>query len=189
LKPRSIFWMIAHHTHFSVLLCKKTQMKSMLLSEKTAGSLGGPDGHLLPPKARKSATSEGGLMAICSPASPPAGRRALLDGNLARKKLPPQDEEYVIWDTELPGFGLRVRPSGRRVWFVRVRQRGTQRRIALGAAEDVDAVSARKEARRLLGAVAVDGLPKKEAVKAAPTMREFDSSSLSLDVRSRAGLR
>ncbi len=129
-------------------------MKSMRLSEKTAGSLGAPT-------------------AICSPASPPAGRRALLDGNLARKKLPPQDEEYVIWDTELPGFGLRVRPSGRRVWFVRVRQRGTQRRIALGAAEDVDAVSARKEARRLLGAVAVDGLPKKEAVKAAPTMREF----------------
>ena len=39
------------------------------------------------------------------------GRRALLDGNFARRKLLLRTSEYCIWDTELAGFGLRVRPS------------------------------------------------------------------------------
>ncbi|WP_343033355.1 Arm DNA-binding domain-containing protein [Altericroceibacterium indicum] len=39
-----------------------------------------------------------------------------------------------MWDTELAGFGLRVRPSGNYFWFVRVRHRGKHRRISLGRA-------------------------------------------------------
>ena len=52
------------------------------------------------------------------------GRRALLDGNSARRDLPLRETEYCIWDTELAGFGLRVRPTGNDYWFVRLRHRG-----------------------------------------------------------------
>ena len=101
------------------------------------------------------------------------GRKVFLDGNFARRKLPLRTSEYCIWDTELPGFGLRVRPSGNYFWFVRLRHRGKHRRITLGKTTDLDAVLARSQARRLLAEAALDGLPKRVAVKSTPTMNDF----------------
>ena len=101
------------------------------------------------------------------------GRRALLDGNFARRKLPLRETEYCIWDTELAGFGLRVRPSGNYFWFVRVRHRGKHRRISLGRTDELDAGVARAQARRILAEVALDGLPKRAVVKATPTLSDF----------------
>ena len=101
------------------------------------------------------------------------GRQAFLDGNFARRKLPPKAREYCIWDSELPGFGLRVRPTGHYYWFVRVRHRGKHRRISLGCTGDVDAVLARSQARRLLAEVVLDGLPKRAVVKSTPTMTDY----------------
>lgn len=101
------------------------------------------------------------------------GRRTFLDGNFARRKLPLAASEYCIWDTELPGFGLRVRPTGRYYWFVRLRHRGKHRRITLGRTDNVDAVLARTQARRLLAEVALDGLPKRTVVKATPLLSDY----------------
>jgi integrase len=84
--------------------------------------------------------------------------------------------EYTVWDTELAGFGLRVRPTGKAYWTVRVRHRGKQRRVTIGWTEDVDAAVARAQARRLLAEVALDGLPKRKAVKSAPTLATFVDS-------------
>jgi hypothetical protein len=83
--------------------------------------------------------------------------RAYLDGNFARRRHPDWPMDYVIWDTELAGFGWRVRPSGTHVWFVRLRQRGRHRRIGLGRCKDVDALFARKMAQRCLAEAALDG--------------------------------
>ena len=63
---------------------------------------------------------------------------ALLDGNFVRRELPLKPYEYCVWDTELPGFGLRISPKGRYYWTVRLRHRGKQRRESLGRADDVD---------------------------------------------------
>lgn len=101
------------------------------------------------------------------------GRRALLDGNFARRKHLLLEHEYCIWDTQLPGFGLRVRPSGRTFWFARLRHRGRHRRVSLGCTDDVDAVLARTQARRLLAEAALDGLPKRAVVKSTPLMADF----------------
>ena len=101
------------------------------------------------------------------------GRRALLDGNFARRKLPLREHEYCIWDTELAGFGLRVRPSGNYFWFVRLRHRGKHRRITLGRTDELEAGLARAQARRILAEAALDGLPKRAVVKATPTMTDF----------------
>ncbi|MBV1692341.1 tyrosine-type recombinase/integrase [Novosphingobium sp. G106] len=99
--------------------------------------------------------------------------RAFLDGNFVRRTLPLRATEYSIWDTVLPGFGLRVRPTGRYYWFVRVRHRNTQRRVTLGRADEVDADLARAQARRLLAEVALDGLPKRTKVSATPPLNDY----------------
>jgi len=98
---------------------------------------------------------------------------ALLDGNFVRRELPLKSHEYCIWDTDLPGFGLRISPKGRYSWTVRLRHRGKQRRVSLGRTDDVDAALARAQARRLLAEVALDGLPKRPVVKATPTMTDY----------------
>ncbi len=112
-------------------------------------------------------------MALMVPNRKKRGRRAFLDGNFARRKLPLKGHEYSIWDTELAGFGLRVRPTGRYYWFVRLRHRGKHRRVSLGCTEDMDAALARSQARRLLAEVALDGLPKRAVVESTPTMTDY----------------
>ena len=101
------------------------------------------------------------------------GRRALLDGNFARRNHAVRASDYCIWDTELPGFGLRIHPSGHSHWFVRLRHRGKHRRLTLGRSNELDAVLARTQARRLLAEVALDGLPKRAVIKATPTLDDF----------------
>jgi integrase len=99
--------------------------------------------------------------------------RAYLDGNLGRKKLRTARSDYVIWDTELTGFGLRVQPTGTKSWIVRLRRRGKQQRVTLGRTEDIDAVTARWKARQLLTEVALDGLPRRDVQKQAPLFSQY----------------
>ncbi len=134
------------------------------------------DGCLVPTKVQNSETlgsSSGKSDGHMVPISRKPGRRAFLDGNFARRKLPLKTSEYCIWDTELAGFGLRVRPSGNYFWFVRLRHRGKHRRITLGRTTDINAARARSKARQLLAEAALDGLPKRVVVKSTPTMNDF----------------
>lgn len=80
-----------------------------------------------------------------------------LDGNIARRKI--KGKEFFWWDTELPGFGLRVFAGGSRSWFLQFRQRGKQMRITLGRPPEVRAEEARTLARAQLAKVMLDGLP------------------------------
>jgi len=153
---------------------KSTKSTAALL--KTPRSSGCDDGHMVPKKSTflvgcepDLAPSDGYLV----PNASRAEKRALLDGNFARKNHPAGPSEYVIWDAELAGFGLRIRPSGNVFWTVRLRHRGKQRRVTIGRVEDVDATLARAQARRLLAEVALDGLPKHRPVKATPTLSAF----------------
>ena len=67
------------------------------------------------------------------------------------KTAPPG--EY--WDAQVPGFGLRVSPKGKRAFFVRYRTRGgKQRREALGEFPHVSLADARNRARQRIGDVA-----------------------------------
>lgn len=58
------------------------------------------------------------------------------------------DREIWIWDSTMPGFGLRVWPSGRAVYVLRYRtETGTQRKITIGDARTMYPDEARDRAR------------------------------------------
>jgi integrase len=142
---------------------------------KTDSSPGDDDCYLLPePDAQiHSQKSVSSNEATSATRGGSAYASAFLDGNYARRKHPTKQAEYTIWDTELKGFGLRVLPSGSCFWTVRSRQRGKHIRVTLGRPDQVAALLARTQARRLLAEAAVDGLPKQKAAVAAITLEHF----------------
>jgi integrase len=63
------------------------------------------------------------------------------------------DRDYLVWDSRLTGFGLRVWPSGRKAFFVQYRDASAKsRRYQLGIyGKTTTAEKARNDARRWLG--------------------------------------
>ena len=56
----------------------------------------------------------------------------------------------MLWDSEVAGFGLRVRPGGQKTWIVHRRSSGSVLRRSLGSPEAVTAGDARGMARALI---------------------------------------
>lgn len=75
------------------------------------------------------------------------------------EKLPILDSDYIKFDDDVNGFGVRVLPSGRRSYLVQYRSGGRTRRIAIGQHGAVTVEGARKKAKELLGAVAAGQNP------------------------------
>jgi integrase len=72
--------------------------------------------------------------------------------------LRPQASEYAVWDAKLPGFGVRVRPSGAMSYVVVYRAgsgRGAPvRRYTIASVGKTAPEAARRRAQAILGAVA-----------------------------------
>lgn len=95
-----------------------------------------------------------------------------ITGQVARRKW--QGEDTCIWDSELPGFGLRRYKSGKKSWFVRFVERGRAQTWTIGSVEKVSAKAAREAARKRLKEVALRGLPTKpKRPKTAATLSTF----------------
>jgi integrase len=88
----------------------------------------------------------------------------LTDSVVARVELPAGKSEIVLWDTEVTGFGLRLRGKAR-TYIISYRPSGKGRsanskRVKLGTPETIKtAAGARKLAFSLLGKVAAGGDP------------------------------
>lgn len=76
-----------------------------------------------------------------------------------RKKLSARSVETLpvpparrvdYWDELLPGFGIRVSPSGRKSWFAMGRVDGDQRRHTIGTFPKISLADARERARDVL---------------------------------------
>lgn len=88
----------------------------------------------------------------------------------------PGPKDIWIWCSELPGFGVRVQPSGRKTYVVRYRNEiGVQRKMTLARCCDIPPERARDMARRQFGQVAEGQDPVQERIdkREAPTMAEL----------------
>ncbi|MEQ1725805.1 MAG: site-specific integrase [Sphingopyxis sp.] len=74
----------------------------------------------------------------------------------------PNDKDYVIWDDELPGFGLRVFTSGKRSYVLQYRAVGRSRRYTIGPHGVWTPETARQEAKVQLGRIAKGDNPAEE---------------------------
>ena len=83
-----------------------------------------------------------------------------------------KDKDYLVWDRDLRGFGLRIYPSGKKIYLVQYRAGRRTRRITIGQHDALTAEEARSSAKQLLGDVArgFDPSAEKQARLNAPTM-------------------
>jgi len=61
--------------------------------------------------------------------------------------------EYFIWDNDIPGFGIRILPSGRKCYVTQYRAGRRPRRMSLGASTVLTCEQARKRAITIVAAV------------------------------------
>lgn len=71
------------------------------------------------------------------------------------ERVAPADKDQVMWDDALPGFGLRVKPTGVRSYIIQYRNaQDRSRRFTIGRHGTLTVDEARKIARDKLAAVA-----------------------------------
>ena len=97
-----------------------------------------------------------------------------LTPRLARESKP-QAKDTILFDRTLPGFGLRIHPSGRKVYIVQARIEGRSRRIVIARHGEMELAEARRRARDMLGRIRAGGNPADDIrrEKETPTLREF----------------
>jgi len=97
--------------------------------------------------------------------------------------------EYFLWDNEVPGFGLRILPSGRKGFVVQYRAGRRPRRMSLGPSTVLTCEQARTRAITIIAAVrnGDDPAAKRDADREAVTVTEladrFDREHISVRLK------
>jgi integrase len=101
----------------------------------------------------------------------------------------PKSQRYIVWDTDIPSFGVRVEPSGSRSYLIRYRVKGSpQKQLSLGKHPVVTYGEARKRAYEVLSATSsgVDPAKAREERKAGSvTFTEISDQFLDTFVKDR----
>ena len=98
-------------------------------------------------------------------------------------RLKPAAADYLLWDAELPGFGVRVKPSGVKSYLVQYRNRktGVSRRKTIGQHGPLLTFHKAREAARITLAAALQGndpVAADRAERAAPTAEDLATDYL-----------
>ncbi|MFC3569912.1 tyrosine-type recombinase/integrase [Paracoccus simplex] len=97
--------------------------------------------------------------------------------------------EYFVWDSEIPGFRLRVLPSGRKGYVVQYRAGRRSRRISLGPSTVLTCEQARNRAISIVAAArnGADPAAERDAGRKAITVKElaerFDREHIAIRVK------
>jgi len=74
-----------------------------------------------------------------------------------------EGKDFIVWDASLTGFGVRVKPSGRKSYLYKYRSaQGTQRKVTVGSHGQITLEQARRLAAAGLGRVASGDDPSQE---------------------------
>jgi integrase len=89
--------------------------------------------------------------------------------------LEPCDRDVDYYDEDLKGFGVRVRPSGRKTYFVMMRHKYVMRRFTVGSHGAVAPEQARLKAKQIISDLAIDKNPtaEMEALRNAITVKSL----------------
>jgi integrase len=79
--------------------------------------------------------------------------------------VPDGKSELIVFDDEIPGFGVRLRSGGSRNWIVQYKVGKKHRRMTFGSVAMLDAGKAREGAKDLLAAVRVGRDPAGEKIE------------------------
>ena len=107
------------------------------------------------------------------------------------ESISPTGKDRVYWDDRMPGFGLRVQPSGIRAYVVQYRNaQRRSRRLTIGKHGAVTAEGAREIARQILNEVhdrkdPRDPVADRRALIKAPTMNDLLDQYLTEHVQKR----
>ena len=84
-----------------------------------------------------------------------------------------EGKDAVFWDRDLAGFGVRVHPTGKKVYVVQSRGPGGPKRVTLGRHGDISTDEARKQA-----ASVIDRIKRGEEPKPGPPEAELTVAGL-----------
>jgi integrase len=90
-------------------------------------------------------------------------------------KLSPTGKQRIVFDSEVPGFGVRITPAGVKAFVLDYRIGGRQRRYTIGRCDDWAVEKARRRARELRREVDLDRDPQQERddIRAEPTVADL----------------
>ena len=90
------------------------------------------------------------------------------------EELKPKQKDYFVWDSELRGFGVKVTPTGRKIFVAQYRIAGVgiSKRKTIGIHGEVHVQKAKEETRDVLhdARKGIDPNAEREALKKAPTI-------------------
>ena len=100
--------------------------------------------------------------------------RVDLTAQLARESKA-GEKDTILFDKGLRGFGLRIHPSGRKVWIVQARIEGRSRRMVIARYEEMSLTKARRRAREMLERIRAGANPADDILreKRILTVRQF----------------
>src|SRR5215831_276872 len=78
----------------------------------------------------------------------PAGKK-LTKATVAALTLPRRKSELLVFDPDLPGFGVRLREGGSKTWIFQYKLGNKHRRITLGRVSALEPQAAREQASKL----------------------------------------
>jgi integrase len=113
-------------------------------------------------------------------------------GRLSKRMVEAADvrpAEYVLWDGDIPGFGVRVMPSGRKGYLIQYRVGTRSRKLALGPHGVLTVDQARARAIQALADVKGGGDPaevrkeRREAITVRELSERFDREHIAVRVK------